>query len=224
MGTTALLVALVAGSAVCSVPPTGSSHAAPASFEATYSSHTAPASFEDTYNSGVTFQEFLDNASRRKGMWEQHYEDGTLTSEARTRAEALTGAWRILAIAEDWCSDSVNTVPYLAVLADAAPAIELRVINSETGSDIMAAHLTPDGRPSTPTIIVLDDAYEEVGCWVERPYELQAWALENKEALGDEFLPQKMAWYRDDAGRSTIDEVLGVIEAAAAGGMICEKG
>lgn len=30
-----------------------------------------------------------------------------------------------------------------------------------------------------------------------------------------------MAWYAEDAGHSTVDELLTVIEAAAAGGRIC---
>ena len=180
--------------------------------------------FEDTYKAGVTFDQFLERATRRKEMWERHYQEGRVDSEARARAQALSGTWRILAIAEDWCSDSVNTLPYLALLAESAPGIELRVVNSEVGADIMEAHPTPDGRPSTPTVLVLNEAYEEVGCWVERPSELQRWAMENRESLGDEFVPQKMAWYREDAGRSTIDEVLTVIEAATRSETICAKG
>jgi hypothetical protein len=184
----------------------------------------ADASLQEIYEQGVTFQDFLDQATRRKNLWTEHYGESSVPADILERARAVDGSWRILAIAEDWCSDSVNTIPFLALLADAVPAIELRVVDSEVGEAIMEAHLTPDGRPATPTVLVLDDAYEEVGCWVERPSSLQAWALENREGLGDDFMPQKMAWYKDDAGRSTLDEVLAVIEAAAAGQSICTKG
>ena len=75
-----------------------------------------------------------------------------------------------------------------------------------------------------PTVLVLDGDYQEMGCWVERPSVLQAWAIENKEDLGDAFGPKKMAWYRKDWGRSTLDEVVVVLEAAAAGHPSCETG
>ena len=69
---------------------------------------------------------------------------------------------------------------------------------------------------------VLNEAYEEVGCWVERPSNLQAWALENRPNLEDrEFLDQKMAWYREDGGEQTVSEVLALIEAAVSGSPIC---
>ena len=127
-------------------------------------------------------------------------------------------------MAEYWCIDSVNTIPFLALLADAVPGIDLRVINSLEGAAIMEAHLTPDGRSATPTVLVLDRDFQEMGCWVERPSMLQAWAMENKKELGDEFGPRKMAWYEKDWGRSTLDEVVTVLEAAAAGRPLCETG
>ena len=222
MGSSAILLAALVGPASCGqAPPAPMGHTleGPVPVSATW----AP-SFEEVYRSGVSFQDFLEKASRRREMWERHYYDGEIEEEALSKASALTGTWRILAIAEDWCSDSVNTVPFLAILADAVPAIELRVINSEVGEDIMNAHLTPDGRAATPTVIVLGLHYEEVGCWVERPGELQAWARENRADLGEEFMPRKMAWYREDAGRSTVAEILAVIEAADAGRTVCEKG
>jgi hypothetical protein len=184
----------------------------------------ADESLQEIYEQGVTFQDFLEQATRRKNLWTEHYVQGAVPEDILERARAVDGTWRILAIAEDWCSDSVNTIPFLALLADAAPALELRVVDSEVGEAIMELHLTPDGRPATPTVLVLDRTYEEVGCWVERPSSLQAWALENRERLGDDFMPQKMAWYKEDAGRSTMEEVLAVIEAAAAGQSVCVKG
>lgn len=181
-------------------------------------------SLEALYDRARAFGDFLADASRRKDLWERRYRDGDVEPSALERARRLEGTWRLLAIAEDWCSDSVNTIPYLALLADRSPALELRVIDSEAGQALMEAHLTPDGRPATPTVLVLDSAYEEVGCWIERPSKLQAWALENREALGRRFMPEKMAWYREDAGRSTVDEVLAVVEAAAEGRTVCERG
>jgi len=185
---------------------------------------TAADSFQDVYESGVTFEAFMADASSRKKLWDSNYGEGVVPDDILTRAQALGATWRILAVAEDWCSDSVSTVPFLALLSEQAPNVELRIVDSEVGRSIMEAHLTPDGRPATPTVIVLDQAFEEVGCWVERPSVLQDWALENRVALGDEFGPQKMAWYREDAGRTTLEEVLAVLEAADRGERVCDTG
>lgn len=214
MGMASLILALVAGSAPCATAarPTGTSPGV-----------EAP-SYEKEYRQGIPFAEFLANAQQRRAMWHRHYQEGALDDAESARALAVTGTWRLLAVAVAGCSDSVNTIPYLAILADTAPSIELRVIDSELGAEIMKEHRTPDGRSATPTVIVLNERYEEAGCWVERPSALQAWAMENREALGDQFLPEKMAWYREDAGHSTIDEVLAVIEAAVAGGSLCTTG
>ena len=182
----------------------------------------ALATLEELYRSGVTFDEFLAQAERRKAMWLDHYGNGTVSEALVERARRIAGPWRILAVAEDWCSDSANTIPYLALLTERVDAVEMRIIDSDAGREIMEAHLTPDGRAATPTLLILDESYEKVGCWIERPADLQAWALQNRPKLeDDEFLAQKMAWYREDRGETTVSEVLHVIEAAASGTPIC---
>lgn len=206
------LMLVVAAPLVCGPPP-----AAPVPPRA------APEDprLETLYRGARTFEDFLASAEGRRELWLRNADAG-LPEALIERARAIGGTWRILAIAEDWCSDSVNTVPFLGTLAERVDGIELRVIDSETGRAVMEAYRTPDGRSATPTILVLDRDYEEAGCWVERPSELQAWALEIRPTLDDrEFLRRKMAWYAEDAGSSTVGEVLSVIEAAAAGTRLC---
>jgi hypothetical protein len=54
--------------------------------------------------------------------------------------------------------------------------------------------------------------------WVERPSELQKWFIEKKPVLSSDELHEKMnAWYTDDAGRSTIREILSILGRTAAG-------
>jgi hypothetical protein len=82
----------------------------------------------------------------------------------------------------------------------------------------MEAHRTRDGRAATPTLILLDENWNEVGCWVERPSELARWGELERAKLSDgEFVRQKTAWYDRDRGRSTVREVLDMIEHAAPG-------
>lgn len=175
------------------------------------------------YESGTAWDGFLDAARARREMWLRHATEGIVPADAVARAQALPGRWRLLVIAVDACSDSVNTIPFVARLVASVPQLEMRVISPRAGRELMEARRTPDGRAATPTVIVLNEAGEEVGCWIERPAALQAIAIEAGAGGGTSaFAAQKQAWYDDDAGASTISELVAVLERAAAGGRGCD--
>ena len=177
---------------------------------------------ERLYRAGIEFSEFYAAADRRRALWVKNYERGRIDPAMVERVRALGGTWRLLAIAEAACSDSVNTIPFLALLVERAPNLEMRIVGADEGRPVMERHRTPDGRAATPTLVVLDSDFEEVGCWIERPYELRDWALEEGSALGGrQFLARKMEWYEEDAGASTVRELVESLEAAAAGTPIC---
>jgi len=176
-------------------------------------------SLQALYEQGQTWPEFYGGIVRRAEMWRTNYAKGAVETDALMRARAVAGTWRILVIAVDGCSDSANTIPYLASLADSAEGkITFRIVDPARGRGIMEAHRTRDGRAATPTLILLDSQGHEVGCWVERPSELAGWVERERSGLSDaEVLRQKFAWYDTDAGRSTVREVLDMIERAAPG-------
>ncbi len=174
------------------------------------------------YHQGRTYIEFRDAAERRVEAWNDHYAQARVPDALRTRLAAVPGKWHLLVVAEDWCGDSANTIPYVAKLDDVAGNLAMRIIDSEVGRAIMEAHPTPDGRAATPTVILLTEDFEEAGCFVERPRVLQNWFLENEEKLDEEELfDQKYAWYDEDQGQETLREIVEMIEAAAEGRSIC---
>lgn len=176
------------------------------------------------YESGTSWDGFLGAARARRDMWLRHATEGVVPADALARAQALPGRWRLLVVAVDACSDSVNTIPFLARLVAAVPQLEMRVISPEAGRALMEARRTPDGRAATPTVVVLNEAGEEAGCWIERPAALQAIAIEARAGGGtSDFVARKAAWYATDAGASTINEVVAVLEKAAAGARGCES-
>ncbi len=165
------------------------------------------------------FHTFLENVKARQDQWRPRFADAAIDAPSLNEARRLPGRRRLLAIAEDRCSDSAWAVPYLAKLAAAVPEkLELRVIGRADGSRVQSAHLTPDGRLATPTIVVLDETNGLLGVWVERPAALQKWFIEQKPSLDSDALHDQMAtWYIEDAGRSTITEVLAILARTAAG-------
>lgn len=179
-------------------------------------------SIRTLYENGRPFTDFLEDARSRKDQWHDHYGDGKVSEETLDRARAVTGTWRLLAIAEDWCGDSVNTIPYLARLVEQVPSLDMRVINSKVGRGVMEAHRTPDGRPSTPTVLLLDDDWNVVGCFVERPKPLMDWYQSHREDMtSDDLHKYIFEWYGTDAGATTVSQVVSLMEAATGGHPSC---
>jgi hypothetical protein len=162
---------------------------------------------------GIPYATFVEQARARASQWRGSLTTAKVDDAAAADARGLRAKRRILVVAEASCSDSVGTVPYLAKLAEAAPDwLELRIVDSRTGRAVMEAHRTPDGRAATPTIAVLDDQGRLVGAWSERPAELQKWYLGEKDTLDrQELASRKAEWYAQDAGRSTVAEVMRLI-------------
>lgn len=183
----------------------------------------APTAAEETlralYARGRTFDQFLADARRRKALWLANYQRAaSIDAALLERARSVQGSWRLLVVTVDGCSDSASTIPYLARLVEQADNLEMRIIDPADGRDIMESHRTPDGRAATPTVLILDGDWNEAGSFIERPAALQTWILDRRDRLSeDEIYRSKMDWYAEDAGRRTVEELVGLLEAAVAG-------
>jgi hypothetical protein len=199
----------------------GPVHSPPCLAPAAASLRPIPAdSLRALYASGTTFEGFLAAASQRREQWESNYAHGSaMDATLVARARAVPGPWRLLVVAVDSCSDSVSTIPYLARLVEAVDGLEMRIVLPEAGQGVQAAHRTPDGRAATPTVVLLDAAWDTAGCLIERPRRLRAYLAEDGEGS---VYARKMAWYARDAGHETVTQVVEMLEAAAGGGMQCD--
>jgi hypothetical protein len=206
-----MIVAMLAVVAASSVPSCGP---APSPVRAD--------SLEALYRGGVPFADFLAGARARRQLWQENWGRAQVPAELLERARAIPGTWRLLAVSVDGCSDSVSTIPFIAKLVEQVDSLDMRVIGNVAGRPLMEAHRTPDGRPATPTLILLDARGAEAGCWIERPAPLQAWYLENQKTLESrDLIARKMEWYRTDAGVTTLREIVEMLEAAARGEPAC---
>ena len=177
---------------------------------------------EELYRGGQTYDAFYANAKARRALWEENTSKAGVADDLLVRARAISSRFYILAIAIDACSDSVNSIPYVAKFAGQVDGVDMRIIGREAGQHLMESHRTPDGRPATPTLLILDERFTEVGCWIERPLPLQTWYAEQSRILeGSELTEKKMEWYRSDGGREILREIVEILEAAATGQTIC---
>jgi hypothetical protein len=161
------------------------------------------------YAKATTFATFLEHARAQRDDWRRRYNDAAVTPDMITRMRALPERRLLLVVADDWCADSVQTIPYLARLVDGAPErLQMRMIDSTAGRSLMEAHRTPDGRTATPTVLVLGDDGHFIGAWIERPSRAQAWFLEQQKVMMQKPLHEALTkWYDEDAGRSTVAEI-----------------
>jgi hypothetical protein len=142
-----------------------------------------------------------------RSLWEGIYRNARAPEDPASMLPAGT-ALRIIMIAEDWCMDTNNTAPFLARFAEALPGVELRILLRDANPDVMSRYLT-NGAKAIPVVIVMDEAFRELGHWGPRPSELQAWVKEHKDVVSkEERLLHTRKWYARDRGQTTIREVL----------------
>ncbi|HUF76361.1 MAG TPA: thioredoxin family protein [Longimicrobiales bacterium] len=162
-----------------------------------------------------TFLQYLERVDRNRELWRGVYERARAPEDLVAKARAIRGAWKLVALSEDWCGDAVNTLPSVARLVDAA-GWELRVLSRDANPDLMDAHLTNGRSRSIPVVIVYDESFREVGWWGPRPEEIQSWVLGEGLAIpSPERYKVVRRWYARDKGRTTLSELLEVFPRAA---------
>lgn len=171
--------------------------------------------YSDRYSRAETFREFVARAEENRDLWESHARRASVDPAAVERAEAVGGKWHLLVMTEDWCGDGVTTLPALAALADSTSNLDLRIIGRDENPDVMDSHLT-NGSRSIPIAILLDRDFEEWDWWGPRPSELQAWYLAEGRTLDATSRYREVRrWFARDQGRTTVAEVLEMLERAA---------
>ncbi len=167
---------------------------------------------EERFSTGCTFAEVLARPKNNAELWAAIYRRASIGDESIARAGRIGGARRLLVISEDWCGDCINVLPYLSRLEEAAATIHMRVIGRDMNRDLMDAHLTGASR-SIPAAIIYDGNFTELGWWGPRPRPLQEWVVREGLALPrPERYPLIRAWYARDRGRTTVSEVLSLME------------
>jgi hypothetical protein len=170
------------------------------------------------YLAAPNFETMLGSVEKNVELWAAMWRHARVDDEYVRRVSSLPGSWHLLVLSEDWCGDAVNTVPIVARMVDRCPNVDLRVLARDENPDIMDSHLTGGSR-SIPVIIVLDEAYEERGWWGPRPTVLQRWVSGQGQLLEKTArYREARTWYARDRGRTTLEEVVSMLERAASTG------
>lgn len=162
-----------------------------------------------------TFDAFVAGVDANRDLWHAIARRASTRGDLPARVEAVRGKWHLLTLAEDWCGDAVNILPFVAKLVDATSNLDLRVLGLEENEDLMDQHLTGQSR-SIPVIILLDENFTERGWWGPRPRELQQWVLGLGSSMpkADRYRDIRR-WYVKDGGIAVLNEIVAVIEGSS---------
>ena len=167
---------------------------------------------EDRFLSGETFAEFLARPKKYGDFWEALYKRAVVPPDLLERAKKMDQPWHLLVLSEDWCGDSINTLPLIAKLLESMDNVDMRIISRDSNLDLMDEHLTGTSR-SIPVIMLLDDDYIERGWWGPRPKPLQHWVVDKGLTLPkDDRYREVRTWYARDHGHTVLSELFDLLE------------
>lgn len=137
--------------------------------------------------------------------------------EINNKLSALKGNYIFLVLSEGWCGDAAQLVPVMKKMADAANAIELKIVLRDENDGLMEQFLT-NGARSIPKLILLDaDTLDILSNWGPRPEGAAGLIKEYKEKYGvinQEAKTELQKWYLHDKGLSTMNEIITLLERA----------
>lgn len=126
------------------------------------------------FESGMTYEAYKAQMKQNRERLEQNEHDLVLKPEDVQAFRGIPKPLNVLALAEDWCGDVIANLPILGRIANESDGklnvrIHLRDDESAAGPALMAQYLNKGEFKSIPTVVFLDQDFNELGVWVERP-------------------------------------------------------
>ena len=171
----------------------------------------------NSFGSGLSLAGMVAASTEHGALFAAQRERAVVPDDLLARTQALTGPLHLLVISEDWCIDSQSTLPVIAALADRADNLDLRIVGRDANPELMDAHLTNGTSRSVPVVIVLDADFTERAWWGPRPAPLQQRVSAEWQALEKpERNKEIRRWYAIDKGRTTLTEIVQLMEQVTA--------
>jgi hypothetical protein len=118
-----------------------------------------------------------------------------------------------MVITENWCGDSAQNLPYLALMAEENPNINFKIILRDSNPDIMDQFLT-NGTRSIPILVSFDINGNELFRWGARPKVAQdlfnQWKAEG--IVKPELYKKLHLWYAKNKGQAIESEFLNILK------------
>lgn len=174
--------------------------------------------FDRLWDAALDWPAYLETLKEKQDIWHAHDRRADVHDDEAARLADLPADRRVLILTEDWCGDAARSVPVLARALGDAPRVQVRFLPSDDHPEVIEEYLTHGGR-AIPMAVVVDEHGAELGTWGPRPAPLQALMRKQRREQGpptgdavNVFYQPIMAWYGQDKGRTTLQEVLMLLE------------
>jgi hypothetical protein len=121
------------------------------------------------FDKGLTYDAFKEQMTRNRERLEENERRVDLSKEDLAGFRALPQPVKVLVLAEDWCGDVIANLPVLGRLAKDSGKLDVRIFLRDQNDDIMQSYLNKGQFKSIPVFVFFDDAFRELGHWIERP-------------------------------------------------------
>ncbi len=121
------------------------------------------------FDQGLTYDAYKDQMTRNRDRVEENEQRVDLSNEDLAAFRALPRPVKVVVLAEDWCGDVIANLPVLARLAKDSGKLDVRIFLRDQNDDIMQGYLNKGQFKSIPVFVFFDDAFRELGHWIERP-------------------------------------------------------
>jgi thiol-disulfide isomerase/thioredoxin len=183
---------------------------------------------------GATLPDYVDAMASNQEAMRRRLQSTALAEEDRRFFGRMVRPILVAVMTEDWCGDSLMALPILARIVQAIPGAEMRLYRRDETSWLREHYRSRD-IGNIPVFTFMDEAYGEIGSWVERSAaaherrrqwmekhpEIQATSRSSEMPLEEKqrLLRPQMAgmmelmegWYDAGLQRATVDELKQVI-------------
>lgn len=122
----------------------------------------------ERFAQGLTIPEYVAQMHTNQDAFARLLAEAPVRPEDRDALCALERKIKILVITEDWCPDSLRTIPVMARLVDGLPHVEMRVFLRDDNPDVMDQYLKRGLYRSIPVFAFFDADMHELARFIEQ--------------------------------------------------------
>jgi hypothetical protein len=154
------------------------------------------------------FLDYTKMNQKRSARWFKH---GEILPELQEVIERIDTPHHWILITEPWCGDAAHSVPFIQMISDLNPLIQLEIQLRDTDSEI-ENYLTNGGK-SIPILVLRNGEGEDLAVWGPRPAGCQMVFQQLKDENAD-FETLKVGlqnWYNHNKGVEIQEELTAIL-------------
>jgi hypothetical protein len=137
----------------------------------------------EQFEQGLTYEQYKAQMTRNREKLEANERRMQIDPADLAAFQRVPHPLNVLVLAEDWCGDVIANLPVVGRLAAESGTLELRILLRDQHLDIMDQYLLRGQFRAIPAVIFLDQDFNDVGVWIERPDSVTARREEQRRAL-----------------------------------------